>query len=194
MQPVEPLLLDLPAEVETARLRLCVPRPGQGAIVHEALSESLAELRRFLASIPWVAAEPSVERSEIYCRNSQANFLARRDFPFLAFERETGALVGACGLHRPDWTVPKVEVGYWVRTTASGNGFVREAVDALVRYAFEHLRAQRIELVTDEENAPSRRVADASGFTLEGVLRRERRAPDGTLRNTCMYARFPDNA
>jgi len=33
-------------------------------------------------------------------------------------------------------------------------------------------------------------VAERCGFELEGVLRHERRAPDGSLRNTCIYARL----
>jgi RimJ/RimL family protein N-acetyltransferase len=51
-----------------------------------------------------------------------------------------------------------------------------------------------VELITDEENVASCRVAERAGFVLEGVLRNERRAPDASLRNTCVYARFPNAA
>jgi RimJ/RimL family protein N-acetyltransferase len=63
-----------------------------------------------------------------------------------------------------------------------------------VAFAFTHLRAARVELITDEENTRSRRVAERCGFTLEGVLRHERRAEDTGLRNTCVYARLPSGA
>jgi RimJ/RimL family protein N-acetyltransferase len=49
----------------------------------------------------------------------------------------------------------------------------------------------RVELITDEDNERSRRVAERCQFTLEAVLRNERRAPAGDLRSTCIYARFP---
>jgi RimJ/RimL family protein N-acetyltransferase len=62
-------------------------------------------------------------------------------------------------------------------------------VQALVRYAFEHLKAVRVALVTDAQNQRSRAVAQRCGFALEGILRQERRASDGTLRDTCVYAR-----
>ena len=176
--------------METERLRLCLPRAGDGAAVFAAVTESLAELRRFLASLPWVAAEQSVEASEIWCRTAQANFAGRKDFPFLLFEKASGQIVGAVGLHRVEWTTPKAEVGYWCRTSRAGNGFVGEAVAALADYAFARFGAVRLEIVTDEENGASRRVAERAGFALEGVLSRERRAPNGSLRNTCIYARF----
>jgi RimJ/RimL family protein N-acetyltransferase len=187
---LDPLLLELPGHIDTRRLHLRVPRAGDGAALYAAIVESLPELRRFLASLPWVAAEPSPEVSEAWCRNAAANFLARRDLPFLMFEREGGALVGATGLHRTVWETPRTEIGYWCRTTRAGRGYVSEAVAAVARYAHENLRAVRIEIVTDEANLASRRVAERCGFELEGVLRHERRAPDGSLRNTCIYARL----
>jgi RimJ/RimL family protein N-acetyltransferase len=186
---LDPLLLELPGHIDTQRLHLRVPRAGDGAALYAAIVESLPELRRFLASLPWVAAEPSPEASEAWCRNAAANFLARRDLPFLMFEREGGVLVGATGLHRTVWETPRTEIGYWCRTTRAGRGYVSEAVAAVARYAHENLRAVRIEIVTDEANLASRRVAERCGFELEGVLRHERRAPDGSLRNTCIYAR-----
>ena len=164
------------------------PRAGDGALLFEAVSEAIPELRRFLAFLPWVASEQSVEASEIYCRTAQSNFIARRDMVYLVFERSTSGLVGCAGLHRPDWAVPKFSVGYWCRPSQSGKGLVSESVTALVGLAFERLAAVRIDLVTDEENMNSRKVAERCGFLLEGVMHNENRAPDGSLRNACIYA------
>jgi RimJ/RimL family protein N-acetyltransferase len=186
----DPILLDLPFSIETERLTLRPPRAGDGPMVFAAVTESLPELRRFLASLPWVGARQSIESSEIYCRTSQANFVARRDFPFLLLERATGELVGASGLHRADWATPKVEVGYWCRTSRLGNGFVSEAVLALTQFAFSELGMARVELITDESNERSRRLAERCNFQLEGTLRNDRRAADGVLRSTCIYARL----
>ena len=187
----DPILIELPSSVETERLFLRPPSAGDGPALFAAVSESLTELRRFLASLPWVAAEQTIASSEIYCRTAQANFLARKDLPFLLFEKSSGQLVGATGLHRVVWETPKAEIGYWVRTSRTKNGFVGEAVTALTSFAFEHLHAARVELIMDEDNLESRKVAERSKFALEGVLRHERRAPDGSLRNTCVYAKFP---
>lgn len=189
-----PVFLDLPTAIDTARLHLRPPQPGDGVALHAAIAESMPDLRRFLASLPWVAGEQSIEASELFCRNGHANFLLRKDLPFLVFEKATGQLIGATGLHRTDWSVPKTEVGYWVRSSRSGQGFVQEAVLAVVDYAFAHLRAARVELITDEANDRSRKVAERCHFRLEGVMLNERRAPDGELRNTCVYARVAPKA
>ncbi len=188
---IEPLLIDIPATIETERLLLRHPRAGDGAAHHEAVAESIAEMRQFLASLPWVAAEQSVTTSELYCRAAESNFLARKDLPYLLWDKSTGKVVGATGLHRTDWATPKTEVGYWCRSSWCGQGVITEAVTALSQLAFGLLAVARLELITDEDNRASRRVAERCGFTLEGVLRNERRAPDGSLRNTCVYARYP---
>ena len=87
---IDPLLIELPKCVETPRLLMRPPQAGDGVALHAAVVESLPELRRFLASLPWVATDPTVESSEIYCRNGQANFMARKDLTFLLFEKATG--------------------------------------------------------------------------------------------------------
>ena len=185
---VDPVLLDLPDSIETERLTLRAPRPGDGPMVFEAVRDSLSELRRFPASMTWALAEPSVETSEKYCREAHANFVARRDLPLLLLERKTGVLVGSSGLHRIDWRVPKVEVGFWGRTPYNGRGLVTEGVGAIVELAFGALKARRVEAFCDEANERSCRVCERLRFTLEGTLRNERIDPDGTLRNTRIYA------
>jgi len=187
---MEPILLDLPERIETPRLTMRPPQPGDAPVLLEALTESLTEMRRFLAFLPWVACEQTLESAELYCRNAHVNFTSRKDLPFLLFEKATGRLVGSSGLHRMVWATPKAEVGYWCRNSALGKGYVTEAVNALVGYAFEHLAAVRVELVTDERNARSRKVAERCGFTLEGILHDERRGPDGELASTCIYAKL----
>jgi RimJ/RimL family protein N-acetyltransferase len=57
-----------------------------------------------------------------------------------------------------------------------------------MQYAREQLEAVRLEVIVDEFNTRSRRVAEAAGFRLEGTLRSQRRGPDGKLRDICVYA------
>ncbi len=188
---LDPLLIDVPVRLETSRLVLRPHRAGDGAALHEALAESITELRQFLWFLPWVAEEQTLESAEIRCRRCESNFLARSDLPFLMIEKSTGRLVGSVGLHRTDWKLPKTEIGFWIRSSASGKGYVTESVETLVTWAFAQLGVQRVELVTDEANTASRKVAERCGFQLEGILRNMQRGPDGGLRSNCVYARLP---
>jgi RimJ/RimL family protein N-acetyltransferase len=187
---IEPILRDVPEVIESARLRIRPPHPGDGQIVFEAVRESLADLRRFPASMGWALAEPTPDSSERYCREAYANFQMRRDLPLLLLLNEAEIVVGSSGLHRMDWSVPKFEVGFWGRTSFQGKGYVTEGVAAIVQFAFEKLGARRVEAFPDEENVRSCKVCERLGFALEGTLRHERIDPDGALRNTRVYARI----
>ena len=107
----EPILFAVPSTLETPRLVLRSFRLDDAPALHEALSESIDQLRSNLWFLPWVAAEPTRQSAEIRCRRAEANFLLRADLAFLAFEKETSRLVASVGLHRTDWDVPKTEVG-----------------------------------------------------------------------------------
>ena len=87
--------------------------------------------------------------------------------------------------------MPRFEIGYWVRTSRVGRGYVQEAVRAIARMAFDVLGAARLEILCNDRNVRSWRVAERCGFTLEGVLRSHAREVDGTLRDTRVYARLP---
>jgi RimJ/RimL family protein N-acetyltransferase len=185
---MNPILLDVPQQIETARLIVRCPRPGDGEVVHEGVVESLAELRAWPASLPWAISEPSVEASEIFCRQGHADYMARTNLPMLLFLKKGNVYVGSSGMHSLDWPLRKFEVGYWCRTRFHNQGLATEAVAAIVELALTGLKARRLTCLPDAENLPSRRVAERAGFVLEGIMRRDRATPEGELRDTCLYA------
>jgi RimJ/RimL family protein N-acetyltransferase len=190
MAAIDPLMIELPAQLESARLVLRAPRAGDGAVVNEAVVETFELLHPW---VPWAQKLPSVEESELACRQMAVRVAQRTDWPLLIFERAAdagcGRFIGGTGLHRFDWNVPRFEVGYWCRRADQGRGFVTEAVQALTRFAFDALRARRVEIRMSSANARSRAVAERCGFTLEGVLRQDSLSPQGQPRDTMVYAR-----
>ncbi len=88
----------------------------------------------------------------------------------LAVERG-GERIGPVGLHRVDWRHRSAEVGYWTARAARGRGLTSAGVRLVCAWAFDALGLERIELRTVTENGGSQRVAEACGFTREGVLR-----------------------
>ena len=191
-RPSSPLLIDVPELLDGPRVRLRRFRRSDGPLLLDALTESLDAMRAFLWFLPWLAGPHTLETAEARCRQCEVNFLARTDLPYVMVERDAqgqeGRMLGSVGLHRTDWQLPRTEVGYWVRPSAGGRGHAAEGVRLLAGWALRELGAQRVELVTDELNTASRRVAERCGFTLEGIHRQVQRAPDGTLRSNCMYA------
>ena len=186
----DPLLIHVPERIVSERLVIRCAQPGDGAVLNAAVCDSLDALRPY---VPWAGAVPTLADSEAVCRKAQARFRLREDLMMLIFERvgrdAEGALLGGTGLHRMDWKARRFEIGYWRRSGHEGRGIATEAVHAMARLAFDELRAQRVELRIDNLNRPSWRVAERCGFTLEGVMRSESLAPDGTLRDMRVYSK-----
>lgn len=184
-----PLMIQLPERILTPRLILRSPTGADGPAVNAAVCESIDALR---FRTPWAQTEPTLAQSESDCRRMQARFLLREDLALMMFrrgadDREVG-FIGGTGLHRIQWPLRRFEIGYWCRTGESGQGYVTEAVQALAGFAFDQLEARRVEIRIDPLNPRSCRVAERAGFTLEGVHRCDSATPDGTPRDTCVYA------
>lgn len=181
-------LQDIPEQIVTERLLIRPHRPGDGEALHQATIDSLEALRRWPAAMGWALGDQSPEQSEEFCLACSKAFSDRTDFPLLITLRNSGTIVGSSGLHRPDWSVPKFEIGWWGRSSHSKRGFITEAVAAILEFAFAHLRARRVFALPDDENVASWRICERVGMDLEGLLRNERAEPDGALRNTRVYA------
>jgi RimJ/RimL family protein N-acetyltransferase len=179
-----------PATIETDRLIIRCPRPGDGRDVFDATVDALEDLRQFPASLPWALEAPSIDKSESFCVAGFANFHEKRDFPFLFIDKTSRIVVGCGGLHRPRWAVPAFELGFWGRSSLVGRGLFSEAADALTNFGFSHFGAKRIDAICDDLNLRSIRVCERIGMKLEGVLRQERRAPDNSLRDTRIYSKL----
>lgn len=186
MRPVQPILRDFPDELETERLTVRAPRFGDGAEMHEAVRESIDNLRPWM---PWAQTLPSPEEDQERMRAERLSFLARENLMLLLFLKGTDTLVGSSGLHRINWQVPKFEIGYWVRRRFQGKGYISEAVVGITQFAFDVLGARRVEIRVDDRNKRSWRIPERLGFSLEAILQNDERDVDGNLRNTRIYAR-----
>jgi RimJ/RimL family protein N-acetyltransferase len=180
------LLLNIPEEIETARLILRAGKTSDAAMTFEAVVESLNELKPWM---PWVHPDSTIESITTYHSTVQAKWHAREMLDFQWIEKASGRLAGKGGFHHIDWAVPKLEIGYWLRTSMVGKGYCTEAVSALVAFAQHSLGAKRLEICNDPKNERSRRVAEHCGFTLEGILKKNMRDPYGALRDSCVYAK-----
>jgi RimJ/RimL family protein N-acetyltransferase len=145
---------------------------------------SIGELRTWME---WAQTPPTLDDTACNTRRAIAKTISREDIR-IHLHLKDGTFVGGSGFHRLDWSVPRVEIGYWVRTSLAGRGYVTEAVRALTEFALGQLKAARVEIRTDDRNERSRRVAERCGYQLEATLRSDCRDVMGELRNTLVYA------
>ncbi len=183
------LLIDVPEVIETPRLILRCPRPGDGAEINRAVIESLPELRPWMK---WADHAPTPEENEGYMREALARFIQRQSLQYLMFLKDTPTtLVGSTGFHSIDWQVPLLEIGYWMRTSFAGQGYMTEAVVGQCQMAFDKLNAQRLQIICDRANTRSAAVARRAGFELEGIMRHSARRPlTGELNDDLLFSRI----
>jgi ribosomal-protein-alanine N-acetyltransferase len=63
-------------------------------------------------------------------------------------------------------------LGYYLFENYTGKGHMTEAVDLVLRFAFNDLKLHRVEANVQPENAPSIKVLQRCGFTREGFSRK----------------------
>lgn len=98
-------------------------------------------------------------------------------------------MIGDIGIHFLD--ADQIEIGYTLSPAYQGCGYAREAVRAVVEYAFSVWKKHRIIASVDPENAPSIRLLSAVGFRKEAHFVRSYLA-DGVWHDDCVYAMLED--
>jgi ribosomal-protein-serine acetyltransferase len=163
----DPLLLDFPDSFETERLILRAPQRADAQIIYDAVVESKAELERWM---PW-SLNYTLEEAIKYTRRAAAAFIQRQDMPLAIFRKSDHQFIGNTGLHRIKWEYRQFEIGYWLRSSAVGQGYMTEAVNGLTRFCFEVLEANRVEIHCEADNDRSASVARRTGYKQEAHLR-----------------------
>jgi RimJ/RimL family protein N-acetyltransferase len=86
-------------------------------------------------------------------------------------EAESGILLGRAALKHLKFADGTAEVAYWTVPAARGKGVCPRAVDAMASWAFEVAGFHRLDLEHAIGNTGSCRVAEKTGFAVEGVRR-----------------------
>jgi RimJ/RimL family protein N-acetyltransferase len=175
----------VPDRIETERLVVRAYRDTDAGAIIEAIEESRAELTAWM---DWAPAMRTVDDARRFLARVRPAWEAGEDFGMGIFLRESGRYLGGTGYHRGNREIPSLEVGYWMRTSEVGRGYVREAVIALTQVGFRQLGLRRMVITCASTNDRSRRVAEACGYVLEARLRNEGRMPDGSLRDTLVFS------
>jgi len=104
--------------------------------------------------------------------------------------KENSRVIGSVGLH-PDTgrSAPNVKMlGYVLGEDYWGKGLMPEAVQAILRFAFEEMELALVSVGHYPFNTQSKRVIEKCGFRLEGTLRHAVVGHDGTVYDSVRYA------
>jgi [ribosomal protein S5]-alanine N-acetyltransferase len=177
--------LVVPKLIESTRL--CV-RP----VLESDLPSLLAvngdeEVTKFLGHAPWQAmadAETWFERISMLQALGSA-------LEFVIAAKQTGSVIGRCGLFDFEEVNAYAAVGYVLGRTHWGQGYMREALTALFDWAFQEICLRRLEAKVELQNVASAKLLRRLGFTKEGVLR-ERWLTNGATVDAEVYGLLRD--
>lgn len=175
-------------KVETDRLTLRPPIHSD----FRAWSALRQKSRAYL--IPW---EPSWAKDHL-TRKAFTNrvYWAQRSvtggtaMPLFLIRREDSMLLGAITLDNIRRGPAQAgTLGYWTGEPFARQGYMREAIEAVVHQAFTTLDLSRIEAACLPENTASRGLLEKSGFKYEGVAQSYLQI-DGRWRTHVLYAQL----
>ena len=108
--------------------------------------------------------------------------------PLFLIRRSDDALLGAITLDNIRRGPAQAgTTGYWIGQAYARHGYMKEAIEAVVHYAFRTLDISRVEAGCLPENTPSRRLLEQCGYKYEGVAQSYLQI-NGRWRNHVLYA------
>lgn len=181
-------LIPLFEELQGERIVVRPYRESDAQDLFEAVAESRDHLRPWL---PFADEHQTIEESRDWIIHSMAHWLLRERLGLGIWEAATNRYLGGTGFHPHNWDTGYFEIGYWIRVSAEGHGYMTETVRLLANYAFDTLKANRLEIRCDELNVRSAAIPQRLGFVREGCLRNDATAPDGRIRSTLVFSLIP---
>jgi RimJ/RimL family protein N-acetyltransferase len=150
--------------IETQRLLLRPPIPEDAEAIFERYASD-AEVTRYMG---W-PRHVSIRDTQAFVGFSRAEWARWGVGPLMAFDRDSGALLGSSGLVLE--TADRATTGYVFARDAWGRGYATESLRAMVALAAQ-FKIARLYALCHVDHQASWRVLEKCGFQREGVLPR----------------------
>lgn len=141
---------------------------GDAPALFEAATESIPDVFPWL---PWCHPGYRVDEAEAWVERQVGAFARAEEFEFV-IQSPSGRFLGGCGINLLDRVHLRANLGYWVRSSAAGQGVAPAAAVLAAQWAFTHTALVRLEIITTVTHIRSQRVAEKTGALREGVQHR----------------------
>lgn len=119
--------------------------------------------------LSWVDSTATVADSKAFIESTISTFAKHKGLTTGILYN--GELAGVIAFHEFDWKNGIGSIGYWLGSAFQGNGIMTRATSGLLRYAFNTLKLNRVEIRAACENNRSRAIPERLGFIKEGQIR-----------------------
>jgi RimJ/RimL family protein N-acetyltransferase len=140
------------------------------------------EVMRYWSYPPWI----NRAQAEQWLMHVQEGYRTQNALQLGVERRIDHILLGTCTLFQFHVASRRAEIGYALGRPYWGLGYMHQALQALLQYAFETLNLNRLEADIDPRNQASAKTLERLGFQHEGHLR-ERWIVNDEISDTDLY-------
>ena len=131
----------------------------------------------------------SVQDMQQYVQKAIKGYGRGTQIPFIVVDQQSNKIVGSTRLYNISVEDKTVELGQtWYHPSVQRTSINTECKYMLLQYAFEKLHMLRVQIKTDARNEKAQRAIERLGALKEGVLRNERKLPNGYVRDAVVYS------
>lgn len=131
----------------------------------------------------------SVQDMQQYVQKAIKGYGRGTQIPLVVVDQQTNKIVGSTRLYNISVEDKTVELGQtWYHPSVQRTSINTECKYMLLQYAFEKLHMLRVQIKTDARNEKAQRAIERLGAVKEGVLRNERKLPNGYVRDAVVYS------
>jgi len=112
----------------------------------------------------------SIEQAETLIERLEMAFQKNISVRWGITLKESDKLIGTCGFHNWNKMHYRIEIGYELSKEYWGKGYMKEAIAALLEFAYTEMRINRVEGLVYPENIPSRELLKRMNFKEDAVL------------------------
>jgi RimJ/RimL family protein N-acetyltransferase len=141
----------------------------------EPMSEKYREdvFREFtedVTQLMFAAPPDTIDTIDERIRINREELKKGTDLNVVVLNNITKEFLGRCALHETHTSRP--ELGIWIKKSAHGYGYGREAITALKSWADQHLDAEYYVYPVDKTNIASRKIAESLGGVIENEYKK----------------------
>jgi RimJ/RimL family protein N-acetyltransferase len=136
----------------------------------DAICESI---RPLCAWMTWCRPDYDIEQCRTFILQSQRAWQKGEQYNFAISSVQDGTLLGSVGINQINRAHNVANLGYWIRTFKTGQGFAASGIQLAARFGLRDLGLSRLEIIVPLGNVASQKTALRAGAREEGTLRKK---------------------
>ena len=129
------------------------------------------------------------EAVEKYVENAIVERKSQVSYMFVIIEKKTNRVVGCTSFLDISMAHKRLEIGAtWLNPAVWRTQINTNCKYLLLKYCFEQLKLNRVQIKTGHENFRSQKAIERIGAVKEGILRNHMIRKEGIIRHTVMYS------